>query len=145
VAKECWARGELAVTLDEKVDRFLAKGPWAVVGASQVRAKYGNKVLRVYQQNDRRAFPINPKADEVEGLRAYPDLASLPEPVDGISVITPPKVTERVVEEAGKLGIRNLWLQPGAESEEAVRRAEALGINTISGGPCILVVLRYHE
>ena len=129
----------------DKIAEFLAGGPHAVVGASRDRAKIGNKVLRVYIQTGRRAFPVNPGAEEIEGLKAYPDLASLPEAVHGVSVITPPQVTESIVEQAGALGIKNIWLQPGAESERAVARAEELGMNVISGGPCILVVLGYRE
>ena len=60
-------------------------------------------------------------------------------------VITPPKVTEAVVEEAGRLGIKHLWMQPGAESDAAVSRARELGMNVISGGPCVLVVLGFRE
>ena len=63
----------------------------------------------------------------------------------GISVITKPDVTESIVEEAAELGIKNIWMQPGAESEKAVKRAEALGMNVIAGGPCALVTLRYRE
>jgi predicted CoA-binding protein len=128
-----------------KIAEFLAGGPHAVVGASRDQAKIGNKVLRVYMQTGRAVFPVNPGADEIEGLKAYPDLTSLPEAVHGVSVITPPLVTESIVEQAGSLGIKNIWLQPGAESERAVARAEELGINVISGGPCILVVLGYRE
>ena len=117
----------------------------AVVGASQDRSKYGNKVLRAYQQQQRAVYPINPRAEEIEGEKAFPDLASLPESVHGISVITPPKVTAAIVEEAGKLGIQNIWMQPGSESEDAVSRAEELGMNVISGGPCVLVVMGYRE
>ncbi|MDB5341159.1 MAG: Rossmann fold nucleotide-binding protein, partial [Planctomycetaceae bacterium] len=84
-------------------------------------------------------------AEEVEGLHSYPDLASLPQPVHGVSIITPPSVTEAIIEQAGKLGIKHVWLQPGAESKQAVSRAAHWGINLISGGPCILVALRYHE
>ncbi len=131
--------------LQEQIDQFLDGTPHAVVGASTDRSKYGNKVLRVYQQNDRAVYPINPKAETVEGLTAYPNLAALPEPVHGISIITPPAVTEAVVEQAGELGIQNVWMQPGAESEAAVKRAQELGMNVIAGGPCALVVMHYHE
>ncbi|MEW6073852.1 MAG: CoA-binding protein [Planctomycetota bacterium] len=130
----------------EKIADFLAAGPWAVVGASTDREKYGNKVLRCYVQKGKvPVYPINPKAAEVEGLAAYPDLDSLPEPVRGISVITPPAVTAAVVETAAAAGIRRVWMQPGAESEAAVARAEALGMTVIAGGPCLLVVLGYRE
>jgi predicted CoA-binding protein len=129
----------------EKVKQFLAGKRFAVVGASTDREKYGNKVLRVYQQNKLDVVPVNPKADEVEGLKAYADLASVPGAIDGVSIITPPKVTEQVVAEAVKRGINNIWMQPGAESAAAVAAGEAAGANVIAGGPCILVALRYRE
>lgn len=128
-----------------RIDQFLAGGPFAVVGASENREKYGNKVLRCYAQNGRQVFPVNPNAEEVEGLAAYPDLTALPEPVHGVSVITPPKVTEQVIEQAIELKIPNVWLQPGAESPAAIERAESAGLNVIAGGPCLLVVMGYHE
>ena len=86
--------------LDEQIAAFLAGDSFAVVGASRNRAKYGNKVLRSYRQAGRRVYPVNPHAREVEGQVCYPDLASLPEPVHGVSIITPPAVTERIVEQA---------------------------------------------
>ena len=133
------------MTLEEKIDRFLGGSPHAVVGASQDRSKYGNKVLRAYLQKNRAVFAVNPNADDVEGQQAYPNLASLPTPVHGISVITPPNVTEAIVEQAGDLGIANIWMQPSAESETAILRAQELGMNVIAGGPCALVILGYRE
>ncbi len=130
---------------DDQIQAFLNDSPHAVAGASINRDKYGNKVLRVYVQNDRPVYPVNPRADEVEGLKAYPDLASLPEPVHGVSIITPPAVTEQIVEDAISLGIGHLWMQPGAESDAAVTRGEEAGISVIHSGPCILVVLGYSE
>jgi predicted CoA-binding protein len=127
--------------IDVQIDAFLGGAPHAVVGASRDRAKIGNQVLRAYLEAGRPVFPVNPTVDAVEGLKSYPDLASLPEAVHGISVITPPHITESIVEQAAMLGIKHIWLQPGAESEQAVRRAEELGMNVIAGGPCLLVVL----
>jgi len=129
----------------KQIEAFLDGAPHAVVGASQNRAKYGNKVLRAYLQAKRTVYPVNPNAAEVEGLKAYPTLHDLPERVHGISVITPPNVTESVVIQAAELGIQYVWLQPGAESNVAVGRAEQLGVNLIANGPCVLVALRYHE
>lgn len=130
---------------DTLIQRFLDGAPFAVAGASPDRSKYGNKCLRAYMQAGRPAIPVHPKAPEVEGLTAYPDLASLPETPHGLSIITPPAVTEGLVEEAARLGIRHLWMQPGAESEAAVERAAELGLECIAGGPCLLVVLGYRE
>ena len=130
----------------EKIEAFLEAGPWAVVGASPDRAKYGNKVLRCYLQDGRGpVWPVHPRESEIEGQTAYPDLASLPETPRSISIITPPPVTEAVVEEAIAVGAEFLWMQPGAESDEAIRRAEEAGLGVIAGGACLLVVLGYRE
>jgi len=129
-----------------RIDAFLAAGPWAVVGASNDRAKYGNKVLRCYLQAGKTpVHPVNPREREIEGLAAYASLSALPALPRAVSIITPPEVTEAVVEECAALGIRHLWMQPGAESAQAVARCEELGLECIAGGPCLLVVLRYRE
>ncbi len=132
-------------TVTERIQAFLASGPFAVVGASVIRSKYGNKVLRCYQQRGREVYPINSRAEEVEGLKAYPSLAALPVKVQAISVITPPAITEQVVREAAAAGVKHVWMQPGAESDAAIQEAEALGMSVIAGGPCLLVVLGYRE
>ena len=73
--------------LPERIRRFLAAGPWVVVGASSDRSKYGNKVLRCYQQHGREPlYAVNPREQEIEGLRAYPNLAALPEPAGPQSI-----------------------------------------------------------
>ena len=64
--------------MDQQINDFLSGAVFAVVGASRDRSKYGNKVLRVYVQNGRKVHPVNPHADAVEGLKSYPDLASIP-------------------------------------------------------------------
>jgi len=81
----------------------------------------------------------------IEGQKVYRDLMSLPEPVHGVSIITPPEITEQIVEDAAAAGITRLWMQPGAESDAAVARARELGMSVISGGPCLLVALGYRE
>lgn len=135
----------MSTTVQQRIQAFLEAGPFAVVGASADRDKYGNKVLRCYQQHGKEVYPINPKAPEVEGLKAYPSLAALPVKVPAISVITPPAATEQVVREAHAAGVKHVWMQPGAESDEAIRTAEALGMSVIAGGPCLLVVMGYSE
>jgi uncharacterized protein len=133
------------MTSQENIQSFLSARRVAVVGASQDRSKYGNKVLRAYLQNDYEAVPVNPTAKEVEGLAAFPDLASVPGTLDAVSIITPPPITEKVVQNAIDLGIKHIWMQPGAESQRAIKAAEAAGANVIASGPCVLVALRYRE
>jgi len=134
-----------AVVIDPRIQEFLAGGPFAVVGASRDRAKYGNKVLRAYLQANKPVFCVHPRETEIEGQKCWPSLAALPETPTGVSIITPPSVTEQIVQEAHARGVRAVWMQPGAESPEAIATAERLGLDVIAGGPCVLVALRFRE
>jgi predicted CoA-binding protein len=131
--------------VSESIRDFLAGAPHAVLGASRDRHKYGNKCLRCYQQARRPVYAVNPRAESVEGLPCYGSLFALPEPVYGISIITPPKTSETIVADAIDLGIQHLWFQPGAESGAAVSAARDAGLHVIAGGPCLLVVLGFRE
>jgi predicted CoA-binding protein len=133
------------MTIREQIEVFFNGAPYAVVGASRDRAKYGNMVLRSFLQAGRRVFPVNPNAEEVEGLRAYPELAALPEAVHGVCVITQPEVTGSIIEQAGRLGVKHVWLQPGAESQQAIQIAREFDMNLIYGGPCVLVTLGFWQ
>jgi len=124
---------------------FLSSEAFGVVGASNNRDKYGNKVLRCYLQHELTAIPVNPREKTVEALPAVASVAELPRAAASISIITPPAITERVVEEAIACGIGSIWMQPGAESKRAVDRATAAGINVIADGSCLLVVLGFSE
>ncbi|MCB9834008.1 MAG: CoA-binding protein [Planctomycetes bacterium] len=131
--------------MKELIDDFLSAPRFAVVGASSDREKYGNKVFRCYLQHGHEVVPINPRGGLIEEHEARQSLRELDRPETfAISVITPPAVTLKVLEEAHDLGIRRIWLQPGAESPAVATRAEELGLELIAGGPCLLVVLGFH-
>jgi len=131
--------------IQARIDSFLAAPAFGVVGASTNRAKYGNKVLRCYQQNRREAWAVNPNEKSVEGAPTVAAVTDLPPQVEAISIITPPPVTEKVVEAAIKKGIRHVWMQPGAESDTAIEACEKAGVNVIGDGSCLLVVMGYHD
>jgi predicted CoA-binding protein len=128
----------------KEIETFLAAPAFGVVGASADRSKYGNRVLQCYLQNGRKVVPVNPKEQEIEGIPCVASVAELPAEVQSISVITPPTVTEQVVRAAAAKGIKNVWMQPGAESSEAVDYCRQHNINVIADGSCILVVLGYR-
>jgi predicted CoA-binding protein len=132
-------------TPEDPIARFLSSPAYGVVGASPLRHKYGNKVLRCYQQNGRRAIPVNPHEQVIEGAECVASVLDLSDDVKSISVITPPAVTEQVVQQAIRQGIEHVWMQPGAESEASVEACRKAGINVIADGSCVLVVLGYRE
>jgi predicted CoA-binding protein len=131
--------------IEDRIAQFLAADGFAVAGASTDRNKYGNKVLRCYMQHGKRVVPVNPHAATVEGLPGVAKVSALPGGIQSLSIITPPHITEKIVEEAIAKGIQNIWMQPGAQSPLAVQRCEEAGLNVIADGSCLLVVLGYHE
>jgi len=131
--------------MDARIAQFLTGKVFAVAGASTDRSKYGNKVLRSYQQAGRTVYGIHPRERSIEGVPSFARLVELPEKIDGLSIVTPPAVTEKLVEEAAAAGVKRLWMQPGAESTAAIERARELGLDVIAGGPCLLVALHFQE
>jgi predicted CoA-binding protein len=110
---------------------FVNRRVWAVVGASQDRAKFGYRVFRSLQQAGYTVYPVNPKGGELEGVTVYPSLADLPEPAEVVDLVVPPEVTEQVVEQAHRLGLKRIWMQPGAESPKAIAYCHAHGMQVV--------------
>ena len=129
------------MTLDERFEQFFQSDAFAVVGAAKSRDKYGNKVLRCNMQHGLVVYPVNQRSDEIEGLACIAAIKDLPGTVRSISIITPPPVTEQVVREAMAKGIKNIWVQPGAESAQAITDCHEACINVIGDRNCILVYL----
>ncbi|OFW57435.1 MAG: hypothetical protein A2133_06595 [Actinobacteria bacterium RBG_16_64_13] len=121
----------------ERLDEFIRAHRWAVVGASEDRSKFGNITYRELLSRGKEVYPVNPKAERVEGATCYPSLTALPQPVDRVLIVVPPKQGEAVVKEALEAGVDKVWFQPGAESDEALAYCEAHGMEAIAGH-CIL-------
>lgn len=131
--------------MQDNIKHFFEAKAFAVVGASTQRHKIGNKVLRCYLQNNKTVYAVNPREVIIEGVQSFPSTLELPNTVESISIITPPVVTEIIVEQAICKGIKNIWMQPGAESDKALELCHTHQINVIAGGPCILVELGFKE
>jgi predicted CoA-binding protein len=100
----------------------------AVIGASGDRTKFGNRALRAFRQQGYTVVPINPHETEIEGLRAYGSVLDVPGPIDMATLYVPPEVGEQVIEEIARKEIAEVWLNPGAESDELIAKARALHI-----------------
>jgi len=103
----------------------------AVIGASSNRSKFGNRAVRAFRQQGYTVVPINPHETEVEGLKAYPSVLDVPGTIDMASIYLPPEIGEQVICEIAQKGIGEVWLNPGAESDELIARARALDIQPI--------------
>ena len=80
----------------ELIDDFVGRRVWAVVGASENTAKYGNRVFRSLHHSGYTVYPVNPAGGELEGVPMYPTLASLPEMPEVVNLVVPPEVTEKI-------------------------------------------------
>jgi uncharacterized protein len=110
----------------------MSKPTIAVVGASTDRNKYGNRAVRAYRSQGYEVFPVNPHADSVEGLKAYPSVLDVPvERLDRISVYVPPEVGMTLLEEFARKPANEVWFNPGSESDELLERARELGLPVV--------------
>jgi acyl-CoA synthetase (NDP forming) len=103
----------------------------AVIGASNDRTKYGNKAVRAYLRNGFKVYPVNPKEGTVEGLKAYGSILDIQGEVDRATLYVPPEVGLRVIEEIAQKGVKELYINPGAESDELLDKARMLNLKPI--------------
>lgn len=124
-----------------EIQRFLSASRFAVAGASADPSKYGHKVLKALAAHGKQVVGLHPVVRDVGGIPVYSNLADLPEPVQSLSIVTPPAVTAKVVADAIEHGVKSIWMQPGAENDQAIQAAREHGIEVIAHGPCVLVSL----
>jgi len=103
----------------------------AIIGASTDRQKYGNKAVRAFQQQGYKVYPVNPNAAEIEGLPAFKTIRDIPVKPQMVSVYLPPPVLLKILPDIAARGCDELWLNPGAESDEVLAEAQRLGLNVV--------------
>ena len=103
----------------------------AIIGASNDRRKFGNKALRAFRRQGYTVVPVNPHEQTVEGERAYRTVLEYPGPIDEATLYVHPEVGVTVIEDLAEKKVPAVWLNPGADGLEVIRRAEALGVRPI--------------
>jgi predicted CoA-binding protein len=103
----------------------------AVIGASSNRGKFGNKALRAFAQQGYNVVPVNPHEAEVEGRKAYASVLDVPGTIDMATVYVPATAGVGVMDDLAKKGVGEVWLNPGADDDQVVARARALGLKTV--------------
>jgi predicted CoA-binding protein len=126
------------VSPEEAIEDFLAQTSFALYGMSRGGGKFGNRVYANLTSKGYRILPVHPVAEEIGGVRCWPGLDDLPEKVDGAILVIPPPQTEKVVRQIHAARIGRVWMQPGAESTEAVRYCEENGISVVFQ-ECVMV------
>lgn len=110
----------------------------AVVGVSDDASKYGHRIFRDLLRMGYPVKGVNPKGGFVLGNNIYKNLSEIEKKPDLVITVVHPEATALVVEECNKLGLKQIWMQPGSESQAAIEKARTYGIKTVSA--CFMVV-----
>ena len=126
------------IQVPEPVAEFLRGKRIAVAGVSRQPNQAANAIYRKLRDCGYETFPVNPNASEVEGAKCYPDLQSIPGPVDGVVVATHPAQSIELVRQCVDKGTNRIWFHrsfgEGSVSDAAVRECQARGFQYIVGG-----------
>jgi predicted CoA-binding protein len=128
-------------------ERFWENESFAFVGHSAKRG-FPKLSYRELRQQGRKVFAVDPSVGEIEGERTYPDLESLPEPVEAAVLEVPAEETKAWVARAADAGIRKVWIHMGRETDEAVALARERGVELLTGTCAVMYVkpgFSYHS
>ena len=128
----------------KQIEEFMAATPIAFAGVSRNPKKFGYAAFKELREKGLDVLPVNPNADEINGIKAFKNIGSLPPEVKGIIVMTRKDQTAGVVKDAKSRGIKNIWIQQMAESKEALEELKAGDINYITG-ECVLMHYKPHS
>jgi len=126
------------MTSKESVDNFLKCKNLAVVGVSRKSGKFGNAIYKELKKKGLNIYGVNPSLKFIEGDKCYSNLKELEGKVDAVVNVVSPNQTTSVVKEANEIGVKNIWMQQGSESEEAIKYCQENKINEIHK-ECILM------
>lgn len=118
--------------------QYNQKTKIAVIGVSSNPEKYGHRIFRDLIGANYTAVGVNPKGGIILGQKIFASLDEIPEKPELLLVVVPPNIGMSVLQTAVKLGITNVWLQPGAQSEELVQFAQENNLN-LTHSNCFMV------
>jgi predicted CoA-binding protein len=117
---------------------FLSAGKYAVAGVSRDPKKFGHVVFKTLLKKGMDVVPVNPATDTIDGVKCYNSVSDLPSDIKGVIFMTPKEETLSVAREAISKGIKNLWIQQGAESKTTISELEKENVNLIHN-ECIMM------
>ena len=100
----------------------------AIVGLSPDPSRPSHRVAKYLDRHGFRVIPVNPDAQEILGKRSYPDMSSVPEPIEIVDLFRRSEEVMPIVDEAIKIGAKVVWMQEGVINEEAASMARDAGL-----------------
>lgn len=122
----------------ELIADFFSSHTIAVLGVSRDGKKFGASVYRSLRDKGYTVYPVNHNGGFIDGTQLYPDLFAIPDKIDGVVMVVPPAVTEKMVKDISDANINRVWMQQGSGSKAAVDFCTENGIDVVEG-ECILM------
>ncbi|MBK8944792.1 MAG: CoA-binding protein [Ignavibacteriae bacterium] len=126
------------MTSQKNISDFLSCNNFAVVGVSRKKTKFGNAIYKELRKKNLNVFPVNPNLEIFEGDKCFKNLNELKGKIDAVINCVSPNKTLSIVNEANSIGVKNIWMQQGSETDEAINYCKENGINEIHK-ECILM------
>jgi uncharacterized protein len=111
----------------------------AVLGASSNPERYSNRAIKALIIAGHSVLPVNPRGHDIEGIKAYPDIRSLPSGVDTLTVYLNPKAVMSMLPQIKALKPQRVILNPGTEDPALEHELRKSGIQVVKA--CTLVLL----
>ena len=113
------------------INDFLEPRKMAIIGVSRNVKKFGGAVFKELKEKGFDLYPVNPNADDIQGIKCYKSVTDLPEDVKHILILTPAKETEQVATDCVRMGAKMVWIQQKSDTPKAVKVIEDAGIPLI--------------
>lgn len=112
-------------------DEMVKMKKWALIGASPNESKFGYKILMQLKEKGYTVYGINPKYDEINGVKIYHSVKELPEKVDAVNVIVNPTLSLKALDDIVECKIENVWFQPGSYDPQVLNKGKKNDINMV--------------
>nr|AEI30569.1 CoA-binding domain-containing protein [uncultured microorganism] len=131
--------------MENLVKDFLNQKRFAVIGSFRNESKYAYKILKTLLSKGYEVYPVNPRLNDIEGIKCYKNISDIQYSVDVVNIVTPPLITESILKECLRKGIKRIWLQPGAENQAAIKFCQDNNMKVIYGICVMLESLKEKE
>lgn len=124
--------------MNDQIKTFLAAEAFAIIGVSRSKNKFGNTIFREMRKKGFDLHPVHPELTTIDGVKCVKEIAGLPDNTGSAIIVVHPEEAVNILAQCHARGINNVWLQQGAESDEAIAFAKDHSMNLVHG-KCVLM------
>ncbi len=124
--------------MNDQIKAFLAAEAFAIIGVSRSKNKFGNTIFHEMRAKGFDVHPVHPELPAIDGVNCVKEIAALPDKVGSAIIVVHPEDAVKILAQCHTRGINNVWLQQGAESDEAIAFAREHSMNLVHGR-CVLM------